>query len=274
MIVTETFRPKENVEKALNAVKNPLKAVHKARVDSTIKKATKASAGGGEGSISRTEKYYAKARRIRNAAGTKGYDKTDIAIVGGVTASLLAATAIMALTIKKMRKNDPNSAVLKEAEKKVKAINKEIKQAQKELKKAGTPAETKAAEKKIKKLEAKVTKLKNQIGRLADKNLSPKEVEAVKKRLEKMIAESVLPAYTEAELMFTEMQALTASIMADHYYAVMLEAEEEAAEMEDIFGEDADDFDDDFFEDADDYDFDEFEESAEDDLFDDFDFDF
>ena len=231
--------------------------------------------------VGKDEKKFAKDVETYNKREEKRQGRSDNywkAVAGGKNAAKVAgalgAIALMTLAIKKILKNDPNSAVAKEAAKRVKVLEKEIKMAQKELKKAKTPAEAKAAEKKINAAEKKLSKLKTQIGRLADKNLSPKEVEKLQKQLQKMIAESVAPAYTEAELMFTGIQTFTESIMEDHYYALMMEAAEEADELEDIFGEDADDFDDDFFEDADDFDFDEFEESAEDDLFDDFDFDF
>ena len=206
---------------------------------------------------------------------------------GAIAAGMLVVVATMAVAVRKIMKANPNSAVAKEAKKRLKELEREIKQAQKELKKAKTPAETKAASKKIKTLQKKVNKLKTQIGRLADKNLSPKEVEAVKKSLEKMVAESVVTGYTEAELMFTGIQMLTESVMMDHYYALELEAAEEEAEMDDIFGEDAYDYDYDdemediFGEDAEDWDedfeesFDDFEDGPEfeESVFDEFDLD-
>ena len=250
-----TANAKRVGKKALNVAKNPLAGIHQARVNRLSKKAGKLADAGKAGS---SLKMSHKSQNLAAHTNKWGWDAKDAAIAGGGVAGMLGAAALMGLVIKKMRKNNPNSEVLREAERKVKSLTKELKQAQKDLKKAQTPAEAKAATKKIKKCESQITKLKTQIGRLADKNLSPKEVEQVKKKLTKMVAESVIPAYTEAELMFTEIQESTAAIMSDHYYALMLEAAAEDAEMEDIFGEDADDFD--------------FEESFDD--FDDFDFDF
>ena len=182
------------------------------------------------------QEWYAKKA---GAHGEKYYKVVAAGQNAAKAAGILAALALMGLAIKKILKKDPNSAVAKEAAKRVKELEKEIKQAQKEVKKAKTPAEAKAAEKKIKTAEKKVSKLKTQIGRLADKNLEPKEVEKIKKSLEKMIAESVASAYTEPELMFTSLQSFTESVMEDHYYVLALEAAEQDAEMDDIFGEDA-----------------------------------
>ena len=177
---------------------------------------------------------------------------------GGVAAGLVALAG-MGLIVKKIKKANPGSEVVKEAEKRIKALQKDMKAAQKELKKASTPAEEKAANKKIASLEKQLNKLKSQIGKLADKNLEPQEVEKIKSSLQRMVAESVAPEYTISELMITELYESVRATMEDHYELLAMEAtKNEAAEMEDIFGEDVDDI---FGP--------EFEESAIDDLFED-----
>ena len=253
--------PGKTVGKMNKANAEILNAITGARKRALVKGATNAA---NKGKDSRSTKLINKANAIKHADET---GKGAKIMTAAEIATVLAGLAYLGLVVKKMLKDDPNSAVLKEAQKRVKALEKEAKDAQKEVKKAKTPAEAKAAQKKVNAAQKKINKLRTQIGRLADKNLAPAEVEKIKKRLEKMIAESVASAYTEAELMMIEMSAFTESLMYDHFACLEYAADMEEAEMDDIFGEDYDDadmaeIDDIFGEDVDEEE--DFEESFED----------